>query len=290
MNLFPFIEVLKSGPARMLQTMVRCLQVLTRELRTSFYLINNPYDMNILVTNDDGIYSPGLAALAKVARSFGEVRIVAPDVEQSSMGHAITATRPLSYKKSPIKFEGIDAYRVNGTPADCVALGTHLWEKIDVVLSGINLGTNLGNSMWHSGTLAAAKQAVLFGIKGIALSTPAGKSEPNWQELEPYIHKVLATLIPKEELFLMNVNFPRKPSGIKWTRQSVRLYDGKVVPGEDPMGRKHYWFTVAPLEPAEEGTDRWAVENGFASITPLRLDLTNESELVKVLQKNPVEN
>ena len=81
--------------------------------------------MRILVTNDDGIYSPGLAALAKAASQFGEVRVVAPDVEQSSMGHAITATRPLSYKKSPVHFEGMEAYRVNGTPADCVALGTH---------------------------------------------------------------------------------------------------------------------------------------------------------------------
>ena len=158
-----------------------------------------------------------------------------------------------------------------------------------VILSGINLGLNLGNSMWHSGTLAAAKQAVLLGIKGIALSTPAGKSEPDWQNLEPYAEKVLSLLLPKPELFLMNVNLPRNPHGIRWTRQSVRLYDGKVVPGEDPMGRKHYWFTVAPLEPAEEGTDRWAVDNGYASITPLRLDLTNEAELQRALQKNPVE-
>jgi 5'-nucleotidase len=244
--------------------------------------------MRILVTNDDGIYSPGLAALAKVASEFGEVRVVAPDVEQSSMGHAITATRPLSYKKSPINFKGIEAYRVNGTPADCVALGTHLWEKTDVVLSGINMGLNLGNSMWHSGTLAAAKQAVLLGIKGIAFSTPAGKSEPDWERLHPYVEKVLTMLLQKPELFLMNVNFPRKPEGIRWARQSVRLYDGKVVSGQDPMGRQHYWFTVAPLEAAEEGTDRWAVQHGYTSITPLRLDLTNEAELVKAMQKYPV--
>src|SRR5215204_4726806 len=210
--------------------------------------------MRILVTNDDGIYSPGIAALAKVARRFGEVRIVAPDVEQSSMGHAITATRPVSYKKSPITFESIDAYRVNGTPADCVALGTHLWAKTDLVLSGINMGPNLGNSMWHSGTLAAAKQAVLLGIRGIALSTPAGKIEPDFDALDPYIEKVLKLLLTRTELALYNVNFPPQPKGIEWTRQSVRLYDGKIVPGIDPMGRKHYWFTVTPLEPAEEDT------------------------------------
>src|SRR5690606_30881830 len=127
--------------------------------------------MRILVTNDDGIYSPGIAALSRAAAQFGEVTVVAPDVEQSSMGHAVTHSRPISYKKSPVEFPGMEAYRVNGTPADCVALGTHLYHHIDVVLSGINMGPNLGNSMWHSGTLAAAKQAVLFGIKGIALST-----------------------------------------------------------------------------------------------------------------------
>lgn len=247
--------------------------------------------MKILVTNDDGIYSPGIAVLARIAAKFGEVRVVAPDVEQSSMGHAITASRPLFFKKSPIHFEGLDAYRVNGTPADCVALGSHLWAQTDVVLSGINMGANLGNSMWHSGTLAAAKQAVLLGMKGIALSTPAGKSEPDFELLEPYVEKSLEVLLAKPELCLINVNFPKKPEGIRWTRQSVRQYDGKVVPGQDPMGRKHYWFTVQPMDPAEEGTDRWAIENNFVSITPLRLDLTNEKELeVALAQEEEITN
>lgn len=240
--------------------------------------------MRLLITNDDGIYSPGIAALARVASRFGEVRVVAPDVEQSSMGHAITASRPLFYKKSPINFDGLEAYRVNGTPADCVALGSHLWSHTDVVLSGINMGANLGNSMWHSGTLAGAKQAVLLGMRGIAFSTPAGKAEPDFDLLEPFVEKALALLLEFPDLNLVNVNFPKKPQGMRWTRQSVRQYDGRVVPGTDPMGRKHYWFTVAPMEPADEGTDRWAVENGFVSITPLRLDLTNEDELERARQ------
>lgn len=235
--------------------------------------------MRILITNDDGIYSPGIAALARVASRFGEVTVIAPDVEQSSMGHAVTHSRPLSFKKSPIYFEGVEAFRVNGTPADCVALGTHLYAKTDVVLSGINMGPNLGNSMWHSGTLAAAKQAVLLGIKGIALSTPVGKTEPDFIKLEPFVAQALELLLATEGLNLFNVNFPATPKGMKWTRQSVRLYDGHIVPGVDPMGRKHYWFTVTPLETAEEGSDRWAVENNYVSITPLRLDLTNEQEL-----------
>lgn len=240
--------------------------------------------MRILITNDDGIYSPGIAALARAAGHFGEVRIVAPDVEQSSMGHAITHSRPLSYKKSPIVFDGIDAWRVNGTPADCVTLGSHLWEGTDVVLSGINMGPNLGNSMWHSGTLAGAKQAVLLGMKGIALSIPVGGTEPDFEALEPYVIEVLRELLPRPGRCLYNVNFPHEsPAGIKWTRQSVRQYDGRVMPIKDPFGRELYWITVAPLEAADEQTDRWAVEQGYTSITPLRLDLTSEAELAKEL-------
>jgi 5'-nucleotidase len=244
--------------------------------------------MRLLIANDDGIYSPGIAALAEVAAKFGDVRIVAPDFEQSSAGHAITASRPLSYKRTPIK--DFEAYRVNGTPADCVALGAHNWEKVDVVLSGINLGSNLGNSMWHSGTLAAAKQAVLLGLRGVALSAPVTHDEPEFQLLKSSLEKVLELLLHDPELSLVNVNFPEgKPKGLRWTRQSVRHYNGRVVPGEDPMGRKHFWFTVIPMEQAEEGTDRWAVEQGYVSMTPLRLDLTNEKELARAQLKHPLD-
>jgi 5'-nucleotidase len=241
--------------------------------------------MKILITNDDGIYSPGIAALAKIAANYGEVRVYAPDVEQSSMGHAITHSRPLTIKPSPITFHGIEAFRVNGTPADCVALGTHLWGHTDVVLSGINMGPNLGNSMWHSGTLAAAKQAALLGIKGVALSTPVTGTEPDFAALEPYVKKTLEILLKVPDRGLFNVNFPANPSGIKWTRQSVRQYDGTVFPGTDPLGRKIYWLTVRSLDTAEDGTDRWAVENGKVSITPLRLDLTDEKELARYLNE-----
>lgn len=240
--------------------------------------------MNILITNDDSVYSPGLRLLAVIASKFGDVRVVAPDVEQSSMGHAITGTRPLSYKKAS-HFAEFDAWKVNGTPADCVSLGTHLWGKTDVVLSGINLGLNLGNSMWHSGTLAGAKQAVLLGIKGIALSAPADDRDPDLTALTDHVENALKVLLADKEVNLINVNFPQHPSGIKWTRQSVRQYDGQVVPGTDPKGRKHYWITVRPLGEAEEGTDRWAVESGYISMTPLRLDLTDEKALAKAVTK-----
>jgi 5'-nucleotidase len=237
--------------------------------------------MRILVANDDGIYSPGLLALADVAREFAEVRIYAPDVEQSSMGHAITHSRPLSLRRTPIR--DFEAYRVNGTPADCVALGVHMWENVDLVLSGINLGPNLGNAMWHSGTLAAAKQAALLGLRGIAMSTPTTGSEPDFARLRPYVVRVLELLVAEPSLSLVNVNLPPAPTGIRWARQSVRHYDGRVVPGEDPMGRRHYWLTVAPVEGVEEGTDRWAVEQGLVSMTPLRLDLSDEEALARMI-------
>ena len=235
----------------------------------------------ILISNDDGIYSPGILALAKVAARFGEVRIVAPDVEQSSMGHAITSSRPLRYRRVPLG--NFDAYRVNGTPADCVALGTHHWEHVDLVLSGINLGPNLGNSCWHSGTLAAAKQAALLGLRGIAFSTAVGEKEPNFTALEPYVAKVLRLLLEEETMCLVNVNLPAKPRGIRWTRQAVQQYDGKVVPGKDPMGRPIFWFTVIPLTGEEEGADHWAFAHHWVSVTPLRLDLTAEKELARAL-------
>jgi 5'-nucleotidase len=243
--------------------------------------------MKILVTNDDGIYSPGITVLATAAARHGDVRIVAPDVEMSSAGHAITASRPVTYRRTPIG--SFDAYRVNGTPADCVALGAHDWNGVDVVLSGINLGSNLGNGMWHSGTLAGAKQAVLLGLRGIAFSAPTVTGEPDFDALGPALDRVLSLLLPARQPSLINVNFPEgEPAGVKWTRQSVRHYDGVVVPGRDPLGRPHYWFSVRPLEAAEEGTDRWAVEQGYVSLTPLRLDLTSEPELERAARELPV--
>ena len=241
--------------------------------------------MRILVCNDDGIYSPGIAALAEVAATYGTVRIVAPNVEQSSMGHAITAGRPLSYRRTPI--DGQDAYRVNGTPADCVALGAYQWDKVDVVLSGCNLGFNIGSGIWHSGTLAAAKQAAMLGLRGIAFSAPAGLD--HFDALKPWMHRVLDALLPLTELRLVSVNLPREPRGLIWTRVSVRQYDGVIVPTKDPLGRDMYWFSVTPLSGAEEGTDRWAVEQGWISITPLGLDMTDHACLTRYRQQHPLD-
>jgi 5'-nucleotidase len=243
--------------------------------------------VRILVSNDDGIYSPGIAALAEAATAFGDVRVVAPDVERSSSGHAITASAPLSYRATSIKT--LTAFRVNGTPADSVALGTHMWGGVDLVLSGLNLGFNLGNSIWHSGTVAAAKQAVLLGMRGVALSIPAG-ADLELDALKPWIHRVIHTIIEEPSLRLVNVNLPRSPRGMIWTRASIRQYDGRIVGMKDPQDRDVYWFTVRPLEGAEQGTDRWAIEQNWISLTPLRLDLTDERLLTAVAERHPLDS
>jgi 5'-nucleotidase len=192
--------------------------------------------MRILVSNDDGIYSPGIAALARSAAKLGDVRVVAPDVEQSSAGHAITASRPVP---------------------------------------------------WHSGTLAAAKQAVLLGTRGIALSAPVDDETSDFSVLEPWIARALETVLADDDPKLVNVNFPSEPRGLRWTSQAVDQYNGKIVPDTDPMGRVHFWFTVVPLEKHREGTDLWAVDQGYVSLTPLRLDLTDYEELERVADTIP---
>jgi 5'-nucleotidase len=247
--------------------------------------------MRILVSNDDGIHSPGIAALARVASKFGDVRVVAPDVEQSSASHAITHARPLTYRRAAY-IPGIESWRVNGTPADCVALGVHNWKDVDIVLSGINQGVNLGNGIWHSGTLAAAKQATLFGIPGIAFSAPTGapgEAEPDFEALAPHVAHVLERLLPKPPAMLLNVNLPRQPRGMTWTRQAVRHYEGRIVPDTDPMGREHFWFTVSPIEETEPGTDLWAMERSYISITPLIRDLTDHPDLARLTEAIPLD-
>jgi 5'-nucleotidase len=238
--------------------------------------------VRILVTNDDSVYSPGLHVLAEAASHFGDVRIVAPDLEQSSMAHAVTASRPMSHRRTTVG--GFEAFRVNGTPADCVGLGAYVWGSVDLVCSGLNVGLNVGNSMWHSGTLAAAKQAALLGLHGYAFSAPDLGEDAAYGELRPHLERVISQLLELRELTLVNVNLPhRHPRGVRFTRQSVRHYDGSIERREDPYGREIFWFVPRPLGPADAGTDRRAIEEGFVSITPLRLDLTDHAELAALV-------
>jgi len=241
--------------------------------------------MRILVSNDDGIFSPGLIALAEVAARFGEVVIFAPDFEQSAVGHAITIRRPLQYHRVKM-IKGFETYRVNGTPADCVAMGLYHLGGADLVLSGINLGSNLGSDVWHSGTVAAAKQGVLLGVQAIAFSQDVNGEEPTYEKQKPYITHVIEMLTSGDQPRLVNVNLPTDPIGIRWTHQSVRQYNGQVVESQDPNGRRHYWFSAIPLTNPDHDSDRWAVEHHFVSLTPIRLSLTDE-EWLNRLSKAP---
>jgi 5'-nucleotidase len=240
--------------------------------------------MHILVSNDDGIYSPGIAALAAIAAKFGQVRVVAPDVEQSAMGQAITIQRPLRYHRTQLTGVQVEGFRVNGTPADCVAFGLNRWQTADLVLSGINLGSNLGHEIWYSGTVAAARQAALIGVPAIAFSLLLDEREPDFDLLAPFVEQVLHMLLEKPAPPFVNVNLPRNPQGIRWTRHSVRRHSSRVVEGHDPEGRPYYWVADNPLTDPHEDTDRWAVEHGWVALTPLGLNITDEAWLERMLQ------
>lgn len=242
--------------------------------------------MRILVTNDDGIHSPGLRLLAEAASRFGEVRVVAPEVEQSSAAHAVTPSRPLSHLRT--RMGAFDAYRVNGTPADCVGLGMFVWGQVDIVVSGLNLGLNLGNSMWHSGTVAAARQASLLGVRGVAFSAPDFGEEPAYKALRPHLEAAFERVLALSHVRLLNVNFPKAPRGVAFTRQSVRHYDGRLERSRDADGHDIYWFVTRPVQAAEPGTDRWAIERELVSMTPLRLDLTDQGVLGELREGLPL--
>lgn len=234
--------------------------------------------MRILVSNDDGIFSPGIKALGLAMRALGEVYVVAPDVEQSAVGHGITVRRPLRFKHTASAgFGEIPAYRVDGTPADCVVLGVHLLGRPDLLVSGINIGVNLGLDLTHSGTVAAALEGTSLGIPSIAFSLDTSGEELNFTEAARWAQR-LARLVLEKGLprgIFLNVNFPAgTPKGVLVTRLSTHHWEDKVVERLDPEGRPYYWIAGTPVGEEEEGTDLWAVRQGYISVTPVSLDFT----------------
>ncbi|MDT7910340.1 5'/3'-nucleotidase SurE [Thermus sp.] len=234
--------------------------------------------MRILVSNDDGIFSPGIKALGLAMRALGEVYVVAPDVEQSAVGHGITVRRPLRFKHTQSAgFGEIPAYRVDGTPADCVVLGVHLLGRPDLLVSGINIGVNLGLDLTHSGTVAAALEGTSLGIPSIAFSLDTSGEELDFTEAALWAQR-LARLVAEKGLprgIFLNVNFPAgTPKGVLVTRLSPHHWEDKVVERLDPEGRPYYWIAGTPVGEEEEGTDLWAVRRGYVSVTPVSLDFT----------------
>jgi 5'-nucleotidase len=238
-------------------------------------------DARILVTNDDGINAPGLKILERVARKLSrDVWVIAPELEQSGAGHSLTLRRPLAVRRVRER-----RFAVDGTPTDCVLLAVnHLIEgqRPDLVLSGINRGANMGEDVTYSGTVAAAMEATLLGIRAIALSRLRDGQHITWRLALKHGADVVRRLVsvPWAEGVLMNVNFPHRLkgdiSGIEVVRQGRRAGNIEVAPVVGPTGREFLWIgDFTNDSPVRNGTDLGAVRAGAIAITPLHLDLTH---------------
>jgi len=234
----------------------------------------------ILVTNDDGVRSDGIHALAEAVRRLGDVTVVAPNVEASAIGHALTLRRPLRMEQIG---EGI--YEVDGTPTDCVNIAlTQLFDgHIDLIVSGINKGYNIGDDITYSGTVAGAMEAALLGIPGIAVSLERTLGVydfgPSAGAAATVAEAVLRGGLGARTFLNLNVP-PGQPKGLRVTFQAKRNHVTVVNPRQDPRGRAYYWI--------EEGENEWephdrsdyqAVKDGFVSVTPLQLDLTAHASI-----------
>jgi 5'-nucleotidase len=237
--------------------------------------------MHILVTNDDGVTAPGLAALATALRELGRVTIMAPDKNWSASGHVKTMHKPLRVSTVHLA-DGSEALATSGAPSDCVALALLgiVKKPIDLVVSGINPFSNLGHDVTYSGTVTAAMEATIFGVPGIAVSTDFSPSigyEDPARIAARIVAQVMAHGLPKGTL--LNVNIPGLPEaevrGVRITRQGLRVYRDELVERADPRGRSYYWIGGdAPTSFPEPGTDVQALADGYVSVTPLHLDLT----------------
>ncbi|MFC2060685.1 5'/3'-nucleotidase SurE [Chloroflexota bacterium] len=239
--------------------------------------------MNILVTNDDGIYAQGLWALVKELKNIARVVVVAPDREQSAIGTAVTLRQPLRVQRMKHLVPAVETYAVEGTPADSVilALGELVKDKIDLLVSGINLGANLGDDVLISGTVSAALQGYLRGLPALAVSAAAVDSTypDSAAKLAVLLAKRIKSSTLPDNVFL-NVNLPDLPiaqiKGIKITRLASKSHTDTVEEGYD--GRKKYYWLVRQKGNGngDVGTDMWAIEQGNISITPLHTNLSNE--------------
>jgi 5'-nucleotidase len=240
----------------------------------------------ILVTNDDGVHSPGLISLFNAMKEIGDAYVIAPDRERSAVSHALTMHKPLRVEKLRER-----VYSVNGTPTDCVAVAVNklLPEKPAFVVSGINKGANLGDDITYSGTVSAAIESTIMGIPAFAVSLVTSQKPAlplHFETASRFAKKigeyVLDNSLPYDTL--LNVNVPdvslNNIKGIKFTRQGKRIYEGSVHETFDPHGEKHYWIGGGtPYWEHGEDTDIQAIQGNHISITPIHLDLTNYDAL-----------
>jgi len=248
--------------------------------------------MRILITNDDGIHSEGLLALKKALEQLGEIVVVAPDRPRSASGHSITLHKPLRMEEAKL-LDGSPGFSTNGTPSDCITLGIDIaGGQVDLVVSGINHGPNLGWDLTYSGTVSAAMEGAIMGIQSFAISV-ARYGDVSYDYAGQFAAH-LAVILSEHRLppsVLLNVNVPgvepQEIRGIEITRQGKRHYEGRVEKRVDPMGRAYYWLGGdLPQDELVEGTDVKAIADDKVSVTPIHLDLTADDALEALRQWN----
>ncbi|MFC2949452.1 5'/3'-nucleotidase SurE [Virgibacillus sediminis] len=258
--------------------------------------------MNILVTNDDGIFAPGVSLLVEVLQHFGDVYIVCPDKEQSAVSHSITLRRPLKARAVHIFPGAKGAWAVNGTPADCVKLGMDvlLDEQPDIVFSGLNAGPNVGRDFYYSGTLAAAAEASLYGVHAVAMSLNAfQESEIKESHVRPLIYDVVRTIIQHKlpKGMFLNINFPNLPKhrcrGIAVLPLEMGITRYRYAGFHDPHGNAFHWLkdNWASMEDGMEDSDFSKLKQGYITVSPVefRQVQTRKRELVeKMFQEAPI--
>ncbi len=244
---------------------------------------------HILVTNDDGVTAPGLFALVSALRVMGDVSVLAPDRNWSASGHVKTLHRPLRVKEIQLQ-DGSKALASDGAPSDCVALAVMgLLSDIDLVVSGINPHANIGHDVTYSGTVTAAMEAVIRGLPGLAVSLDSPDKHHgvlDYDAAAEYARRVVEFMLKKKfpNDVVWNLNVPYLPlegiKGMQVTCQGLRVYNDELLKRDDPRGVPYYWLGGDPPSGIpDEGTDYGAIKSGYASLTPLKLDLTAEDLL-----------
>ncbi|HOP08904.1 MAG TPA: 5'/3'-nucleotidase SurE [Candidatus Methanofastidiosa archaeon] len=234
--------------------------------------------MRILITNDDGVHSPGLVCLKKKLSRFGNIEIVAPEREASASSHAITVHQPLRFYSCKLT-DGSNGWAVSGTPADCVVLGILKFGMPDLVVSGINPGANLGDDVTYSGTVGAAIEAALYDINSIAVSL-IDSEDPDFDSAAEVTAKIIERMDSLPKHFLLNVNVPPDTNGeIMITKLGRRLWSSNVQERIDPRNKPYYWISGIPSEIYDETSDINATNNGYVSVTPIKLDLTDYEKM-----------
>ena len=233
--------------------------------------------MFILITNDDGVLSPGLKTLADAAAPFGEIAVIAPDVERSGVSHAITLLEPLRCRRNANGY-----YALSGTPADCVFVGMHhvLGRRPDLVLAGINRGPNLGGDVLYSGTVGGATEATIAGIPAVAFSLVGEGDDYPFDFCVPHVQAILAEVVARgmPDGTMLNVNIPAPCiaplKGWRVTRLGRRFYSNDIIERHDPRGQRYLWIggTRVTMDSGSD-TDTGALHDGYITISPVRPDL-----------------